>query len=186
MKEPGRLSSQVQCTRVRTIVGKTASLAREGNHALDKRSQLLRFRQSRDDTFLARIDQRSRQVTQHRVTMLTGTTKFSMCLQVSHDSNLLFLVAFIIRKIGSVAAARSRNRITLLVKFHSEVETHAVQDLFDLVERLLAEVFGGQHLALGTLDQVANGADVGVLETVVRTHAQLQLVHRTIELIVAR
>src|SRR6185312_9944314 len=97
MKVPGCLAPQVQRTSVRTIVGKTASLAREGNSALDERSQLLRFRQSGDDAFLARIDQRSRQVTQHRVTMLTGTTKFSMCLQVSHDSNLLFLVAFIIR-----------------------------------------------------------------------------------------
>src|SRR6185503_15976138 len=97
MKETCRLASQVQRTRVRTIVGKTASLARQRNSALDKRPQLLCFRQSGDDAFLARIDQRSRQVTQHRVTMLTGTTKFSMCLKVSHDSNLLFVVAFVIR-----------------------------------------------------------------------------------------
>src|ERR1700741_4807421 len=109
--------------------------------------------------------------------MLTGTTKFSMCLQVSHDSNLLFLVAFIIRKIGSIAATRSRNRITLLVKFHSEVEPHAVQDFLDLIERLLAEVLGGQHFAFGPLDQIANRADVGVLETVVRTNGQFELIN---------
>src|ERR1043165_1351726 len=101
-------------------------------------------------------------------------------------TNLLFLVAFEIRKISAVTAASSRNRITLLVKLHTEVETHAVQDLFDLIQRLLAEVLGGKHLALGALDQVANRPDVGILETVVRTNAQLQLINRAIELIVAR
>ncbi len=35
------------------------------------------------------------------------------------------------------------------------------------------------------MDQVANGTDVGVLETVVRTDRQFQLINRTIELIVA-
>src|SRR5262245_11458441 len=99
--------------------------------------------------------------------MLAGATEFSMCLKVSHDSNLLFLVALIIRKIGTVSAAGSGNRITLLVKLHTEVESHAVQDFLDLVERLLAKVLRRQHFTLGALDQIANRPDVSVLETVV-------------------
>ena len=39
----------------------------------------------------------------------------------------------------------------MFVEFHSEVETHAVEDLLDLVERLLAKVLGSKHLALGAL-----------------------------------
>src|SRR5215813_3891914 len=98
---------------------------------------------------------------------------------MSHDSNLLF-VALEIGKIGAVTAARARNRVTLLVKLHTEVESHAVQDFLDLVERLLAEILRSQHLALGALDQIANGANVGILQTVVRTNRQLQLVNRAV------
>src|SRR6185503_4751799 len=101
--------------------------------ALDERSQLLRLRQSCDDALLTRIDQRGRKIAKHRVTMLACTTEFSMCLKVSHDSKLLFLVAFIIRKIGAVTTAGSRDRITLLVELHAEVEPHAVENLLDLV-----------------------------------------------------
>src|SRR6476619_1198627 len=98
---------------------------------------------------------------------------------MSHDG-LLFLITFEIRKIRAVATAGAGNRITLFVEFHTEVENHAVENLFDLVERLLTEVLRRQHLTLGALDQVADGANVGVLETVVRTDRKLQLVDGTV------
>jgi hypothetical protein len=80
VKKPCRLPAQVQRTRGGTVVSKTARLARQGNGALDERPQFLRLRQSGDDAFLARVDQRSRQIAEHRMAMLTGATKFSMCL----------------------------------------------------------------------------------------------------------
>src|SRR5215213_5657560 len=79
MKETCRLAAQVQGTRVGTVLAKAAGLARQRDGALDKRSQLLRLRQSSDDALLARVDQRRRQVAKHRVAMLAGATKFSMC-----------------------------------------------------------------------------------------------------------
>src|SRR5215213_3323947 len=80
VKENCRLSPQVQRLCVRAIVRQTARPARQSDRAFDKWSQLLRLGQSGDDTLLARVDQRGRQVAQHRVTMLTGATEFSMCL----------------------------------------------------------------------------------------------------------
>src|SRR5262245_18073961 len=73
---------------------------------------------------------------------------------------LLFVFGFKVGCIGSVTSARAGNRITLLVKLHTEVQPHSVQDFFYLVKRLLAEVFGRQHLALAPLDQIANGSDI--------------------------
>src|SRR5262245_24543207 len=61
--------------------------------------------------------------------------------------------------------------------FHAEMEAHLRQHFLDLVERLAAEVRRAQHLGLGLLHQVADIDDVVVLETVGRTHAELELVH---------
>src|SRR6185369_3048965 len=47
---------------------------------------------------------------------------------------------------------------------HTEQQAHVGENLFDLVERLAAEVLGTQHLGLGLLYQFPNGLDVGVLE----------------------
>src|SRR6185437_5274332 len=80
VKETRRLTSQVQCLRIGTIVSKAARAARQRDRAFHKRSQFLRLRQSGDDALLARVDQRGRQVAQHRIAMLTGATEFSMCL----------------------------------------------------------------------------------------------------------
>src|SRR4030065_454869 len=62
------------------------------------------------------------------------------------------------------------------VELHSEREPHRRQDLLDLVERLAAEVLGLEHLDLGLLDELADGADVRGLEAVVGAHRQLHLV----------
>src|SRR5262249_38473460 len=60
--------------------------------------------------------------------------------------------------------------------FHAEVEPHLRQHFLDLVERLAAEVRRAQHLRLGLLHEVADIDDVVVLETVGRTHRELELV----------
>jgi hypothetical protein len=80
VKETRGLSSQVQRLHVRAIVRQAARPARQSDRALDKRSQLFGLRQSGDDALLVRVNQRGRQVAQHRMTMLTGPTEFSMCL----------------------------------------------------------------------------------------------------------
>src|SRR5574341_2397367 len=59
---------------------------------------------------------------------------------------------------------------------HAEGQAHFVEQFFDLVERLAAEVFGFEHFVFGLLHQVRDGLDVRVLEAVGRPHRQLQLV----------
>src|SRR5678816_623785 len=56
-----------------------------------------------------------------------------------------------------------------LVEAHPEAETHAVEDLLDLVQRLAPEVLRLEHFCFGFLHELANGADVRVLQAVVRT-----------------
>src|SRR5688572_11086168 len=73
-----------------------------------------------------------------------------------------------------------------LIKAHPEAETHAVQDLLDLVERLAAEVLRLEHLGFGLLHQLANSPDVRVLQAVVRPHRQLQLLDALVEVLVER
>src|SRR6185369_3874747 len=102
---------------------------------------------------------------------------------MSHDG-LLFLITFEIREIRAVATAGAGNRVSLFVEFHAEVETHAVEDLLDLVERLLAEVLRREHLALSALDEVANSANVGVLQAIVRTDRKLEFVDGAIQLVI--
>jgi hypothetical protein len=80
VEETSRLPSQVQRLRVGTIAGKTTRAARQRDRALDERSQFLGLWQRGDDPLFARVDQRSRQVAQHRVAMLACATEFSMCL----------------------------------------------------------------------------------------------------------
>src|SRR5262247_3069075 len=63
-----------------------------------------------------------------------------------------------------------------VVDLHPERQTHARQDLLDLVQGLAAEVLGLEHLGLGLLHQLADGPDVCVLQAVVGAHRQLQLV----------
>src|SRR5581483_9388201 len=60
--------------------------------------------------------------------------------------------------------------------FHAEMQAHLDQHFLDLVERLAAEIRRAQHLGLGLLHEVADIDDVVVLETVGRTHRQLELV----------
>src|SRR3954471_19209553 len=68
-----------------------------------------------------------------------------------------------------------------LIEAHPEAQPHAVQDFLDLVQRLAAEVLRLQHLGLGLLHQLADRADVRVLEAVVRAHRELELLDALVE-----
>ena len=59
-----------------------------------------------------------------------------------------------------------------------------MQDLLDLVQRLSAEVLRLQHLAFGLLHELANRPDIRVLQAVVRTHRQLELLDALVEVLV--
>src|SRR6185295_4331214 len=86
--------------------------------------------------------------------------------------NCLLLVVDIgkVAEIGAVATPGSGDWISLFVKFHPKVQTHAVQDFLNFVQRLLAEILGSQHLAFAALYQITNRSDIRILETVVRAH----------------
>src|SRR5512137_748405 len=58
----------------------------------------------------------------------------------------------------------------LVIHFHSQAQSHAAQDLFDLVERLPAEVLGLEHLAFGLLYHLRDGLNPGILEAVRRPY----------------
>ena len=73
-----------------------------------------------------------------------------------------------------------------LIEPHAEAQTHARQDLFDLVQRLPAEVLRLQHLPFGLLHELADGSDIRVLQAVVRPHGELQLLDALVEVLVER
>src|SRR3954470_22043163 len=72
------------------------------------------------------------------------------------------------------------------VDLHAQRKPHAPEDLFDLLERLAAEVLGLQHVLLDALHQLADERDVGVLQAVGRADRELQLVDRAEEVVVER
>src|SRR5689334_2265801 len=73
-----------------------------------------------------------------------------------------------------------------LIQPHPEAESHRRQDLLDLVQRLAAEILGLEHLAFGLLHQLANRADVRVLEAVVGPDGELQFFDALVEVLVDR
>src|SRR3954453_3364697 len=86
---------------------------------------------------------------------------------------LLFNLVVEVAQVGSVAPARTGNWITLFVELHTEIETHTIQDILDLIQRLLPKIFRGQHLALGPLHEIANRTNVSILQAVIGPDRQL-------------
>src|SRR6185369_2079687 len=74
----------------------------------------------------------------------------------------------------------------MLVDFHAELESHALENFFDFVKRLTAEVFRFEHLGFRLRYKLADGANVRVLQTIVRANRKFQLVHRLIEVLAGR
>src|SRR5687767_15661943 len=64
---------------------------------------------------------------------------------------------------------------------HAGVQTLALEQIGDLLQRLLAEILDLQHLALGLANQVTERPDVRVLERIHRPYGQLELVDRRLE-----
>src|SRR5215471_1240112 len=73
-----------------------------------------------------------------------------------------------------------------VVDLHAQRKAHTAQDLFDLLQRLAAEVLGLEHVLLGPLHQLADEGDVGVLQAIGRTDGELELVDGTEEVVVER
>src|SRR5580698_4124282 len=86
---------------------------------------------------------------------------------------------------GGKHGGRAGNRVAVLIDLHAKRETHLSKDFLDLVEALAAEVLGLEHLGFGLLDQLADGRDVGVLEAVVAAHGELELLNRSVQVLVA-
>src|SRR5215212_3003805 len=61
---------------------------------------------------------------------------------------------------------------------HAERQPEAGQHVLDLVERFTAEVLRREHLTLGALHEIAEGADVRVLEAVRGAHGEVELLDR--------
>src|SRR5262249_41936432 len=73
-----------------------------------------------------------------------------------------------------------------VVDLHAEGKSHVREDLFDLLQRLAAEVLRLEHVLLGALHQLADERDVRVLQAVRRPDAELELLDRAEEVLVQR
>src|SRR5262249_24533454 len=71
-----------------------------------------------------------------------------------------------IRRIPRIPNPESRSLVRSggLIHAHPQTQPHGVENLLDLVEALPAEVLRLQHLGLGLGDELADGADVRVLQ----------------------
>src|SRR6266581_4740898 len=117
--------------------------------------------------------------------MLGFSAKSHRLSLMSHRSALLRLLAFGRRRRSAVSRSGtigSRNRFDQTsLELHTETQAELLEFIFDLVERLLAEVTILEHFALGLLRELANGGDVGVVQAVSRAHAKLDFVDAHVE-----
>src|SRR5579872_3638122 len=77
--------------------------------------------------------------------------------------------------------ARRRDQAALSIELHAKAQAEVAQDFLDLIQRLATEVLGAQHFGFGLLHQVADGLNIGVLQAVVGTHAELELFDGAVE-----
>src|SRR2546430_7703892 len=87
---------------------------------------------------------------------------------------------------GRLARQRRPDDTAVLVELHAQREPHLHQYIFDLVERLAAEVFSLQHFVLALLDELTDGLDVRVLQAIVRAHGKLEFLDGAIQMLEAR
>jgi hypothetical protein len=80
VEKTGSLAPQVQRASPRVILIQVPRPPGKRNGTFHEGPQFLGLGQRSHDAILARVDQRSRQVAQHRVPMLAGTAEFPMCL----------------------------------------------------------------------------------------------------------
>src|SRR5262249_11129425 len=101
---------------------------------------------------------------------------------VQQGVSLLFFLSstILLRRIGAF------DDVSLVVELHSQSESHTGQNVFDFVQRLAPEILGLQHLGFALLDQITDGLDVRVLQTIVGTDRKLKLINRFVEMLVVR
>src|ERR1700682_1588288 len=103
--------------------------------------------------------------------------------QLCGDASLHFL--FVVgADSGDVTVGRrsligDADAVGSLLVLHSEVEVFSLEQVGDLVQRLLAEVLDLENLALALADQIAQGADVGILERVHGANRELEVFDRS-------
>src|SRR4051812_35046427 len=80
------------------------------------------------------------------------------------------------------AGVQHANRsISRLFEPHAEIQFLALEEIGDLLQRFLAEVLDLKNLALGLANEIAQAADVGVLQGVDGANRQLEIVDRRLE-----
>jgi hypothetical protein len=89
MKICRRLPPQVNAGDFRTIAFQARGAARKSDCLFDEGSQLFGLRQSRHDAVLARINQRRREVSQHRDAVFCWSPQFPMGFKMTHVSSYL-------------------------------------------------------------------------------------------------
>ena len=70
------------------------------------------------------------------------------------------------------------NTVSGILELHSEIQRVLLEEIDDLVERLLAEVLYLENLRFRHLDEIAKRADARVLERVHRADRKLEVVDR--------
>src|SRR5881275_2613839 len=97
-----------------------------------------------------------------RTEVRTGTTQSSVLSPQSSHGLLAIL-----------CGAAARRELA-----HAEGQPEAGQHVLDLVERFTAEVLRREHLPLGALHEIAERADVRVLEAVRGADGEVELLDR--------
>src|ERR1700674_1922094 len=108
-----------------------------------------------------------------------------LCVPFSSLVALQAEILFRWRRRG-LAWERRPDDAAVLVELHAQREAHLHQYIFDLIERLAAEVFGLQHFVFALLDELANGLDVRVLQAVIGAHGKLELFDGAVKVLEAR
>ena len=72
----------------------------------------------------------------------------------------------------------------LVIHFHGKGQTHARKDLLNLVERFAAKVLRFEHVRFTLGHQFPDVSDIGVLQTIIGPHGELQLFNGFIEVLV--
>src|SRR5882724_5889599 len=84
VKERSGLPAQMNARSFRSIAFETRSAARKRDGFLNKRPQLLRLGQGRDNSIVTRINQRGCEVSQQRDTVFCWSPEFSMGFKMTH------------------------------------------------------------------------------------------------------
>src|ERR1019366_167772 len=164
--------------------GETARVQRAGaglrDQLLDERTQFLRLRLGRLDGSLE--DERGREVPKERELLLGRAAELPSCLLVAHG---LFLWD-VVGRLGGRAAGRGAPvghayAIAVLFETHAEIQSFALEQVGDFLERLLAEVLHFEDLVFRLAHEITERTDARVLERVHGAYRELEVVDRRLQ-----